>query len=82
MSLEVIMAVGDGFHPVQCFEVSSQDEAETEEFVGQMYVGNRSRLGAGRGGARFSVEIAAAAVYRQRFGVLPSQTVGGKGHRR
>jgi hypothetical protein len=45
------MAVDDGLRPVQCFDLSSQDEAETEEFVRQKYVGNRSRLGVGRGGA-------------------------------
>ena len=44
--------------PVQRFEVSTHDELEAEEFVRQMYVGNRMRFQGSHGNAWFSAAAA------------------------
>ena len=46
--------------PVRRFEVSTRDELEAEEFVRQMYVGNRMRFHGSHEGARFSATAAEA----------------------
>jgi AraC-like DNA-binding protein len=53
------VAFDDAFGPVRHFHVSTRDEAEAEEFIRQMYVGNRSRFLGAPAGARFNATVVA-----------------------
>lgn len=53
------VASGGAFRPVRHSYVSTRDEAEAEEFIRQMYVGNQSRFFGAPAGARFSASVVA-----------------------
>ena len=53
------MASHEASPPAQYFHVSTHDEAEAEEFIRQMYVGNRSRFFGAPAGARFNATVVA-----------------------
>ena len=54
------MATGSTTRPVRRVQFSTGEEAETEEFIRQMYVGNRTRFLAVSDDARFSATVADA----------------------
>ena len=54
------MATDSATRPVRRVQFSTGDEAETEEFIRQIYIGNRTRFLAGRDDARFSATVADA----------------------
>lgn len=54
------MSVGEAARPVHRFQFSTGDEAEAEQFIHRIYVGNKSRFGAIHDGARFSATVAKA----------------------
>src|ERR1700761_4521870 len=60
LALETIMAADRTTRPVRRLQFSTGEEAETEEFIRQMYVGNRTRFLAVSDNARFSATVADA----------------------
>src|ERR1700761_8935510 len=50
----------DETRPVQRFAVSTADEAEAEDFIRRVYVGNRTRFHGAADGARFVIAVAEA----------------------
>jgi AraC-like DNA-binding protein len=52
------MATDGGSGQVQRFQVLTQDEAETEDFIRQLYIGNRTRFHGGQDSARFRATVA------------------------
>ncbi|TQS45081.1 hypothetical protein [Cryptosporangium phraense] len=62
----------ESVHAVHRFQVSTQQESQTEEFIRQMFVGNRLRFLSAPAGASFSADVAQAgelAVSRMRSSV-------------
>ena len=55
------MAQESASRPVRRFQISTRDEAEAEEFIRQIYIGNHSRFHGTRADARFTVTAAEAA---------------------